>query len=329
MKFNDIVKSLADDFDSKKREKLFDELEKLKTDDTSLLGLQEYIKTNGRDYKKLANIFNKFNDKLDKIEAKSKNKIKSFMRFFENDGSGLSNDEIVDDIYIKRQREEDEQAYLQSYVDMFNDDPNYKKYTAEERYVQICRDFIMTDNMKHKFKELVFKKTYEKVSRIKTYSKMFENVTTEDVQEIVNTLHQISLMFETYHHNTLSSSKHLALDKQHDAYNEIKDDIIEKIIGYTGFRYNKTNVSEVVYSIENLNNFPKFIIDFANKVENFASSNKYPDVENLAQELSGVGAKLTYLLTLNDINESTISVDTLDNWKKMMVDKDSEIYGKK
>lgn len=244
-------------------------------------------------------------------------KIKLFGQMFE------SNDVVDDEIYIKQQREEDTQAQLQSYIDMFNDDPNYRKYNAEERYTQICRDFIMTDDMKNKFKNLVFKKTYEKLNRIKTFKQLFENA-TEEVQEIVNTLHQISLMFETYHHNTLSTSKHNSLGKQYEIYDDIKDDIIEKIIGYSGIRYNKTNTTEVIYSIENLNVFPKFIIDFAKKVEEFAKSNNYHDVENLAQELSGIGAKLTYLLTLNDINEA--HQDTLDLWKKKMVDKDVEIY---
>jgi hypothetical protein len=218
--------------------------------------------------------------------------------------SNLSDEDRLD--IIKKQEKDAEKDELKSYIDMFYHDDYYSNLTFEERYTQICNDFIMTSDMKDAFKKMVFKNTYES-KKIKTYRRFFEAVNLQDVQKIVNTLHQLSIMFETYHHNTKSTSKHNAIDQAHEMYSDIKDDLIEKIIGYTGLRYEKTEIETIEYSIENLDKFPDFIINFSKTIEDFAISNKYGDIGNIAQELGGIGAKLSYLLTLNNTNESKIN----------------------
>ena len=141
------------------------------------------------------------------------------------------------------------------------------------------------------------------MKNLKTFKKFFESATVEDVQKIIDGIHQISMTFENYHHNTLSTSRHKSIDQVQEMFNDLKDDLIEKIIGYTGFRYNKTTISPIEYSIESLMNFPKVIMSFADELESFGKDNGYTDIENIAQEISGIGAKLSYLLTLNDNNE--------------------------
>jgi hypothetical protein len=41
------------------------------------------------------------------------------------------------------------------------------------------------------------------------------------------------------------------------------------------------------------------LISFAKQLENYGASNNMPDIENIAQSLSGEAAKTKYLLTLS------------------------------
>ena len=226
------------------------------------------------------------------------------IKTFELYGNEISDDEKLK--CLNKQEAESKKAELKSYIEMFYHDEYYSNLNSDERFTQICKDFLMTPEMKEKFKGMVLKSTYES-KKIKTYKMFFESVTLQDVQKIINTLHQLSLMFETYHHNTKSTSKHNAIDQVQELYLDMKDDLIEKIIGYSGLRYEKTDVGSVEYSVENLEKFPDFIINFSKTLEDFAISNKYNDIGNMAQELGGIGAKLSYLLTLDDTNESKIN----------------------
>ena len=117
-------------------------------------------------------------------------------------------------------------------------------------------------------------------------------------QDIFNNLYTFPVKIQYCHHNTTSYAAHKALDKAYEALNDLKDEIIEQLIGYGVPRFTKIDVGSVTGSPDSL--APKFandIIAFAKQLEIYASS-KYPNIENLAQEYSGVGAQLAYLLTL-------------------------------
>jgi hypothetical protein len=116
---------------------------------------------------------------------------------------------------------------------------------------------------------------------------------------IINTLQLIDVKLELFHHNTKSFSQHKAFDDIYEAFDWYKDDLIEKIIGYTGDRYTSVKVDatysdstglEIVNDLQNLSQI----------LANFAETNKYADLKNISDSLSGLSAKLNYLLTLNE-----------------------------
>lgn len=72
LKFNDILLSLADEFDPNARELLFDELEQLETNNTALLGVKLFVEKNGRDYEKIKRTFKSFSEVLESKEKASK-----------------------------------------------------------------------------------------------------------------------------------------------------------------------------------------------------------------------------------------------------------------
>jgi DNA-binding ferritin-like protein len=98
------------------------------------------------------------------------------------------------------------------------------------------------------------------------------------------------------HWQTTSFSEHKALGKLYEYIQDFKDDLIEKMMGYTGKKPN-------VFKIEQLTNCTSLtcvteIISFASELKKYGNINNFHDVENLADELSGRAAKTKYLLTL-------------------------------
>ena len=90
------------------------------------------------------------------------------------------------------------------------------------------------------------------------------------------------------------------MDFAYDAITELKDEIIEKAIGYTGQRYKRVNLTTIEGDPETLSSqIADEIMAFGKYLESYSELNGYCDLENLAQSYSGVGAKLKYLLTLS------------------------------
>lgn len=99
------------------------------------------------------------------------------------------------------------------------------------------------------------------------------------------------------HWQTTSYAEHQALGGLYDYVHDFKDDVVEKLMGYTGKRPG-------VYKIQPLSNAApdavvSELISFAHSLMTWAEENRYCDVENLAQSLSGEAAKTKYLLTLS------------------------------
>jgi hypothetical protein len=102
------------------------------------------------------------------------------------------------------------------------------------------------------------------------------------------------------HWQTQSYAEHQALGGLYDKVFDLKDEIVEKIMGYTGKRpkyvkhealkdYGPGVPSSVVSQLQS----------FASDLEEFGEANNMPDIENIAQGLSGEAAKTKYLLTLS------------------------------
>ena len=99
------------------------------------------------------------------------------------------------------------------------------------------------------------------------------------------------------HWQTTSYAQHKALGKLYEYVQDFKDDVIEKLMGYTGKRPN-------AYKIEPLINCKpeqcvSDLMSFASNLKMYGEKNSFHDVCNLADSLSGEAAKTKYLLTLS------------------------------
>lgn len=96
-----------------------------------------------------------------------------------------------------------------------------------------------------------------------------------------------------------SFAEHKALNKLYEGIQDLQDSILEQMMGY---------LQSSINSSATLSSAPKYngtqdsiklctaIIDFAKELQVYASSSDMPNIENLAQELSGLAAQTRYFL---------------------------------
>ena len=98
------------------------------------------------------------------------------------------------------------------------------------------------------------------------------------------------------HWQTNSYAEHKNLGSLYEYIQEFKDDLIEKLMGYTGKK-------PAVYKLEPLSTSTSNVVvdellSFAKLLKEYGEMNCYQDVCNLSDSLSGEAAKVKYLLTL-------------------------------
>jgi DNA-binding ferritin-like protein len=102
------------------------------------------------------------------------------------------------------------------------------------------------------------------------------------------------------HWQTTSYAEHKALNKLYDKVGDLQDEIIEKIMGYSGKRVKAYRIDALKdYATGMPNQVVKELVAFAKNLEEFGEANNMPDIENVAQSLSGEAAQTLYLLTLS------------------------------
>jgi hypothetical protein len=144
---------------------------------------------------------------------------------------------------------------------------------------------------------------------------------------LIEMLQKLDAKLELFHHNTRSFSQHKGFDQIYEEFDAIKDDLIEKIIGYTGERYRTLQLA-ISYNDQT---GQELVNDFkytSENISNFAITNNYPDLKNIADSLSGLGAKLNYLLTLTEnatlVDEYDVSGCNRQELKRFLAKLDSE-----
>jgi hypothetical protein len=113
-------------------------------------------------------------------------------------------------------------------------------------------------------------------------------------------LNYFELQVHELHWQTFGLAEHEALGDLYSTIFSMKDEIIEKIMGYTGTRTKAMPVEPIKNYTPGLSNqVVTELISFAKQLENFGGSSNMPDIENLAQGLSGSAAQIKYRLTLS------------------------------
>lgn len=101
------------------------------------------------------------------------------------------------------------------------------------------------------------------------------------------------------HLQTSSYAEHEALGALYACVGAVKDDALEKIMGYKGERIKVYPLFPLLpYSPELARNKVKEIKNFSEMLSQYANAYNMPDIKNIADELSGKAAKTLYLLTL-------------------------------
>ena len=100
------------------------------------------------------------------------------------------------------------------------------------------------------------------------------------------------------HWQTKSYAEHQALGGLYDYVHDIKDEIVEKIMGYTGKTPKAFKIEPLSDSVD-CRTVVANLISFASQLEEFAEANNMPDIENISQSLSGEASKTKFLLTLS------------------------------
>jgi len=121
-----------------------------------------------------------------------------------------------------------------------------------------------------------------------------EGLTLESIAAKLTYFHE---QLHLTHWQTTSYAEHKALGKLYEYVQDFKDEVVEKLMGYTGKR-------PAAYKIEPLTNCTGMqcatdLMSFASSLKMYGERNSFHDVCNLADALSGEAAKTKYLLTLS------------------------------
>ena len=117
------------------------------------------------------------------------------------------------------------------------------------------------------------------------------------LESIASKLTYFQEQIHLLHWQTNSYAEHKNLGSLYEYIQEFKDDLIEKLIGYTGKK-------PAVYKLEPLSTSTSNVVvdellSFAKSLKEYGEVNCYQDVCNLSDSLSGEAAKTKYLLTLS------------------------------
>lgn len=113
--------------------------------------------------------------------------------------------------------------------------------------------------------------------------------------DLPSQIHQLLMEIKVSHYKAKPNDfEHQALGEAYDKLNDLADEIIEKLMGYTEKRiYEIQLVKACACSGYECGNK---IIEMAKKITSYAEANDFCDIENLGDTFSGVGAKLRYLM---------------------------------
>lgn len=117
------------------------------------------------------------------------------------------------------------------------------------------------------------------------------------LESIASKLITMELQLQLIHWQTSSYAEHKATGGAYEYLQGFRDSVLEKLMGYTGKKPSAITVGNI--GTMSSTSVAMDICSFASSLKNHAEMNNYMDIGNMADELSGEGKKLTYLLTLS------------------------------
>lgn len=117
------------------------------------------------------------------------------------------------------------------------------------------------------------------------------------IESIAGRLFHLEMQLHLIHWQTNGYAEHQATGALYSFIHDFKDNLVEKIMGYTGRK-------PAVFKIDPLINTSALnvvveLMSFASELKKYGETNSYHDVCNLADALSGEGSKTKFLLTLS------------------------------
>jgi DNA-binding ferritin-like protein len=120
-------------------------------------------------------------------------------------------------------------------------------------------------------------------------------LTTEEIAGRLAFFHE---QIHMIHWETRSFAEHKATGGFYEFLQDFKDEVIEKIMGYTGKRIQSLKIEAISAKADSMK-IVEDVLKFSKDLENYGDTNKFGDICNMAQALSGEAAKMKYLLTLS------------------------------
>lgn len=121
---------------------------------------------------------------------------------------------------------------------------------------------------------------------------VINNTTAE---KILSQFFSINTALHQAHLTTSSFAEHKGYEFAYDAMLEFEDEIMERLFGYNPKERNQVNITTI--TLVSKANLPNAIEVLSKSIKAY-SAGKYADLENIADSISGIASKLTYLLTL-------------------------------
>ena len=124
--------------------------------------------------------------------------------------------------------------------------------------------------------------------------------TTLTMDSIKAKLSWFELQLHELHWQTFGLGEHQAIGDAYDIVFDLKDEIVEQMMGYSNTRVKSTSVEPIKnYSAGLPTQVITECINFAKQLQDFGKANNMPGIENVDQDLSAKMARIKYRLTLS------------------------------
>lgn len=120
------------------------------------------------------------------------------------------------------------------------------------------------------------------------------NLNSYGANSVMNDIHALQIVAKISHYHTDSFAKHEAFGKAYNTLVALTDEITEQLIGYSGIVPSSLELG-TVKAVPTPIELGNEVIKVSKLVIKFAIAKNFENLENLGQELSGLGAQMKFL----------------------------------